>query len=80
MTLTRRRLFLASTGFVIAGTAGIALPPWRHAQAEGAEVDASDFVLSDLQLVGDAGCGDEQFEMTGPASWPTSRVASRHGS
>jgi protein-disulfide isomerase len=62
LTLTRRRLFLASTGFVIAGTAGIALPPWRHAQAEGAEVDAED--LAKAGPDGDVVLGSEKAPVT----------------
>jgi protein-disulfide isomerase len=62
LTLTRRRLFLASTGFVIAGTAGIALPPWRHAQAEGAEVDAED--LAKAGPDGDVVLGSDKAPVT----------------
>jgi protein-disulfide isomerase len=63
LTLTRRHLFLASTGLALASTAGVVLPPWRRAKAEeAAGVDAAD--LAKAGPDGDVVLGSDKAPVT----------------
>ena len=63
MTFTRRHLFSASAGLVLAGTAGVVLaPPWRLAKADAGQADPAD--LAKTGPDGDIVLGSDKAPVT----------------
>ena len=63
MTLTRRHLFSASAGLVLAGTVGaVVAPPWRLAKADAGQADPAD--LAKTGPDGDIVLGSDKAPVT----------------
>ena len=63
LTFTRRHLFSASAGLVLAGTAGAVMaPPWRLAKADAGQADPAD--LAKTGPDGDIVLGSDKAPVT----------------